>query len=150
LECCKNRFLRDGGPRSDRAFERNRTPNTTRVRIRQYPQLETWKELLRTHEANRDVNSCAGGIGCPSVSVAGRNSYAESILAIPTHSTSRAKKRPGQIRRPYPNAASGSGSGVTGSKKRSGLNLDGSGYVMGSCIIALPGRRNNRVKNVGK
>jgi hypothetical protein len=48
-------------------------------------------------------------------------------------------------------AASGRGAGVTGSKKCPGSNLVGSGYVVGLCMIALPGGGgNNGVKNVGE
>jgi hypothetical protein len=93
----------------------------------------------KTHELKREVNCCAGGAGRPSASVAGRNSNVASIFAIANHSMSRAKNRPGQTRRPNPNMRSdcGSGADVAGSKKRSGLNFNGSGYVAGSCRIAL-------------
>jgi hypothetical protein len=57
------------------------------------------------------------------------------MFAIADHIMSRAKKRPGQIRRPNPKAKSEGD--VTGSRKRSGLNFNGSGYVAGSCMIAL-------------
>jgi hypothetical protein len=59
------------------------------------------------------------------------------MLAIADHNMSRAKNWPGQIRRPNPKVTFGSGADVTGSRKRSGRNLDGSGYVAGSCVIAL-------------
>jgi hypothetical protein len=59
------------------------------------------------------------------------------MFAIANHTISRAKNRPGQIRRPNPKVRSGSGADVSGSRKRSGRNFDGSGYVAGSCRIAL-------------
>lgn len=99
------------------------------------------KQKAKTHEANKEVNSCAGGAGRPSASVTGRKSKAASMFAIAIHNMSRAKKRPGQLRRPNPHTVlSGSiDAGVAGSeRKRSGLNLNGSGYVAGSCRIALP------------
>ena len=94
-------------------------------------------KMNQTHEMKNELNSCAGGAGRPSASVAGRNSKVASMFAIANHTMSCAKKRPGQIRRPNPNARSGSGGDVTGSRKRSGLNFSGSGYVSGSCRIAL-------------
>jgi hypothetical protein len=96
-------------------------------------------EAEKTHELKKEVNCCAGGAGRPSASVAGRNSNVASMFAIANHSMSRAKNRPGQTRRPNPNSRSECGSSVdvTGSKKRSGLNFIGSGYVAGSWRIAL-------------
>jgi hypothetical protein len=92
---------------------------------------EKKKQTKRTHELKKDdVNSCARGAGRSSASVAGRNPNVASMFAIADHNMSRAKKRPGQIRRPNPNMSSGGGSAdVTGSRKRSGLNLDGSGSL---------------------
>ena len=93
-------------------------------------------QVEKTHELKREVNCCAGGAGRPSASVSGRNSNVASMFAIANHSMSRAKNRPGQTRRPNPNMRSDCAD-VTGSKKRSGLNVNGSGYVAGSWRIAL-------------
>lgn len=82
---------------------------------------------MRTHKATRKANSGAGGEGRPSASVAGRNSNAASMFAIDIHTVSNAMRRPGHLRRPKPNPASGNGGLDAGSRKRSGLNFDGSG-----------------------
>jgi hypothetical protein len=103
----------------------------------------------KTHELKREVNCCAGGAGRPSASVTGRNSNIASMFAIANHSMSDAKNWPEQTRRPNPNTTSGSGNSadVAGSKKRSGLNFNGSGYVAESCRIALQ-LPNARLRNI--
>ena len=138
-------------PRSNRAFERLRfsrnrgdAHHKCRHRPSQHSQqqaprggdegggedIETRVEgRLSTHKATFRVNSCAGGAGWPSASVAGRNSNVASMLAIVIHTVSHARARPGHLRRPKPNTASGEGARPAGSesRNRSGLNFEGSG-----------------------
>ena len=143
LKRCEHRFLRGRRPRFNRAFERLRatgkskritgaevsTKSNKRADARSRGRRRNAGGEQRTYEVNSEVNSSAGGAGRPSASVAGRNSNAASMLAIVIHTVSHARARPGHLRRPNPNAASGSGARAAGSesRKRSGLNFEGSG-----------------------
>jgi hypothetical protein len=91
----------------------------------------------KTHDIKPASYFSSGMMGFPCSSSFGVILNAASTETIPIHNEDRAINRPGQVRRPKPNAASGHF--VTGPTNRSGLNLSGSGNTSSSWSIALQG-----------
>ena len=89
----------------------------------------------KTHEINPASYFSSGMMGFPFSSSFGEILNAASTETIPIHNDDRAMNRPGHVRRPKPNAASGHF--VTGPRNRSGLNFSGSGNISSSWSIAL-------------
>jgi len=92
-----------------------------------------------TYDAIPGVHRGSKSISFPLASVAFMKSKTASIEAIADHRLASAIWRPTHMRRPHPQT------GVTWSsfrspedvKNRSGLNSNGAGYLVASCVIAL-------------
>ena len=102
-----------------------------------------FRQHMFTHLRTRGVNSAFGFNIFLSSLTGGSMPVVKTIriFAIASHRISWAKWRPGQIRRPNPNASIGYGISSLREplalRNRSGLNESGSGNMVSSCNMAL-------------